>query len=1032
MLLPVPPTARPDWLPAWATEQFFKDNAAGFGKAVPPTIIDGLTINMPGAPAASAVVCLVVIPSLLTGREIRSLEIVEDSSVVSVSLLKDTGADWNLVSSSFVASLNGILPLVPLSRPVPLRCVNGDTGKTVSHTIRLPLRLPNDHFSEEVFAIADLGIRQDIILGLPWLEKFCPEAISSLRKFGESLENLPTGNVVSLPAAADSSPIRGSQIESNPAVSGSTDSDTVFRFPASRDPSAAFSAGGVIAAIDAEIFRRQHATEIAACCASLRAAVDARLEEITAIQAMAASGNSEDAGVRGPTGNSEGWLDTIPAEFRRFAHTVFSDEAAAELPPHRPDHDCVIRVREGEKLATSKIYDMSQEQLTTLKALLDVELKKGFIRPSHSESSAPVFFVTDPPSQSRNKGQLRLVVDYRDLNRKIELDEYPIPLTRTVMARLPKAKIFTKFDVRSGFSNIRVAPGSEPATAFKTPFGWFEYQVMPMGLATAPSVFQRFINSVLAPFLDLFCFAYLDDIIIFSDSETEHRQHVTAILEALEKNRLHLKPAKCVWFTKEVSFLGYTAVAGKGIRMSDDKIAKITALAPPTNVHELPEALGLIQFYSGFIPHYSDHTAVLTRLTSKDVPWNWSPKCSDAWSRILAAIQKEVFLAAFDWEKPTILETDASDVAYGGVISQPDDDNKLRPVVIFHHKFKSHEKNWDIHDKELYAIVYAFDAFRHFLAQPRFPMTVVSDHRNLAKFMFSTDLLKSHDGRLGRWWQTLSAANFTIEYRPGEENVVADFLSRYQQNASEPEGLVLLPRHRFSDKAFADVNSWFKKSRADKNVRQILEDHGFGRGKKNHAAVSVQYCYRDQVETGEGQWYMDVHLLSYGSMKEALTGVILEELSQMTKLLWEPDEQGNRTPTKDNASQIVAQRDYLLQRIRAEATQIQKDLSRQKNKTQRRLEKKIKKLDNLTRTAREAKQFDALKTRLDALMEFKAKRQTLLSKAKWLEMGANNSADFWNLRKTVVEDCKIYGLQNENGSQEMIKKDIENNTRLLQ
>jgi hypothetical protein len=95
--------------------------------------------------------------------------------------------------------------------------------------------------------------------------------------------------------------------------------------------------------------------------------------------------------------------------------------------------------------------------------------------------------------------------------------------------------------------------------------------------------------------------------------------------------------------------------------------------------------------------------------------------------------------------------------------------------------------------------------------------------------MFSTDLLKSHDGRLGRWWQTLSAANFTIEYRPGEENVVADFLSRYQQNATEPEGLVLLPRHRFSDKAFADINSWFKNSRAEKNVRRILEDHGFGK-----------------------------------------------------------------------------------------------------------------------------------------------------------------------------------------------------------
>lgn len=761
------------------------------------------------------------------------LEFVEDGLLdLRVSLLKDTGADWNLVSSSFVARMELNRFLLPLSEPIRFDTAAGRGNSYVTHTIRLPLRL-NEHFSEEVYAVAPLGIKQDIILGLPWLEKFCPDAIESLRKFGGSLENPLAGNVETRPAAA-ALPKRGSQIESLPAAPETADPDTPLRFPGCQDPVTAFTAGGVLAAVDAEILRRESAAEKAITCARVLATIDARLENLSAIRAFAASA---EAGVRGLTGNAEGWLNSIPLEFRRFAHTVFSDEAAAVLPPHRPDHDCTIRIREGEKLSTSKIYDMSEEQLRTLKALLDVELAKGFIRPSHSESSAPVFFVTDPPSESRNKGQLRLVVDYRDLNRKIELDEYPIPLTRTVMARLPKAKIFTKFDVRSGFSNIRMAAGSEAATAFKTPFGLFEYQVMPMGLATAPSVFQRFINSVLAPFLDLFCFAYLDDIIIFSESEEEHRAHVTQILEALEKHNLHLKPAKCVWGVSEVSFLGYTAVAGKGIRMSEDKVTKISALAPPRNVHELREALGLINFYGGFIPHYSDICAPMNRLTSKDVAWEWNDECSAAWSRLLAAVQKDVFLAAYDWELPTTLETDASDVAYGGVISQPGPDGKLRPVLMYHHKFSGHEKNWDIHDKELFAIVYAFDQFRHFLAQPRFPVSVISDHRNLAKFMFSTDLLKSHDGRLGRWWQTLSAANFVIEYRTGDENVVADFLSRYQQDVEPPSGHILLPEHRFSAKALSDISGWFKKSRAEKNIRQVLED---GFGKKNGSALPVE------------------------------------------------------------------------------------------------------------------------------------------------------------------------------------------------
>jgi hypothetical protein len=204
---------------------------------------------------------------------------------------------------------------------------------------------------------------------------------------------------------------------------------------------------------------------------------------------------------------------------------------------------------------------MSKEQLSTLRQILDEQLSQGFIRPSSAGNSAPVFVVVDKASSSRGVDQIRLVVDYRDLNPKIYLDEYPLPLVRTVMERLPRARIFRKFDVRAGFNNIRIRPGDESKTEFKTFFGLFEYTVMPFGLATAPSVFQRFINHVLAPFLDIFVFAYLDDIVIFSEKEEQHEKHVTMVLEALEKAQLHLKPAKCVWSRKEISFLGFTAVA---------------------------------------------------------------------------------------------------------------------------------------------------------------------------------------------------------------------------------------------------------------------------------------------------------------------------------------------------------------------------------------------------------------------------------------------------------------------------------------
>ncbi len=715
--------------------------------------------------------------------------------------LMDTGAECDLVTSSLVASLESqnLCARFPIE-PFSLGAVDRLDACQVTHAANLPLRL-GESFSEWDFAIADLPSPPHIILGLPWMRKHCPEVLHFLEKFGPTIIH------------TDGSWTPYTKAVHTPAISPLSTTPKPQALSPSTNTAAAFSAGGVFAAVEAEIHRRQEATEKA------RSVMIAQIRVCQAIQ-----DKQDDPGVRGLTGNQEGWLDTIPEAFRKYADTVFSDASAARLPPLRPGTDCEIRIKDGSVLKTSKIYDMSQEQLTTLKALLDAELAKGFIRPSQSGSSAPVFFVRDPPSESRNQGQLRLVVDYRDLNQKIELDEFPIPLSRTIMSRLPRAKIFTKFDVRSGFANIRMKPGSEPATAFKTFFGLFEYQVMPMGLATAPSVFQRFINSVLAPYLDLFCFAYLDDIIIFSDSVEEHQKHVDLILQALRDNELHLKPSKCSWFQDTVSFLGFTVVAGRGIRMSDDKIQGIRASPVPRGLSDLRSFLGLVNFYDKFIPHYSDIVSPLTDLTKKDSPWNWTDRCQEAFDRLLSAIRNDVFLAAFNPDLPCTLETDSSDVAYAGVISQPGPDGSLRPLIFFHHKFKDHEKGWDAADKELYAIIFAFDRYRHFLAQPKFPVEVFSDHRNLAKFMFSSDLLKSHDGRLARWWEKLALSNFTIHYRTGESNVVADFLSRYgYEDSAALDAKSLLPASRFSAKALADIETWFKTSATTPNIRQKLE-----------------------------------------------------------------------------------------------------------------------------------------------------------------------------------------------------------------
>lgn len=186
-------------------------------------------------------------------------------------------------------------------------------------------------------------------------------------------------------------------------------------------------------------------------------------------------------------------------------------------------------------------------------------------------------------------------------------------------------------------------------------------------------------------------------------------------------------------------------------------------------------------------------------------------------------------------------------------------------------------------------------------------------------------------------------------------------------------------------------------------------------GWTDHQAVSVEYCPRDQIEIGTGQWYMNVHLLKHQVMKESLSGVLQTELSKLAKLLGTPDEGGYRSPLPESARQVIEQFDYLLEQIHTKAKQIQEDLSKKRNKIQKNFERRINHLDNLDRTPGRARKLKGLKIRLEALQEVTARRKTLLAKAKWIEMGAHRHANFWNLGKTPVEDRKIQGLQNAEG-----------------
>jgi len=286
----------------------------------------------------------------------------------------------------------------------------------------------------------------------------------------------------------------------------------------------------------------------------------------------------------------------VPSEYHDLLH-VFSRSDSEKLPQRRP-YDHKIQLEKGKQPPFGPLYSMSQNELKVLRKYLDDNLAKGFIRASSSPAASPVIFVKKPG------GGLRFCVDYRALNALTIKNRYPIPLIQETLRRLSKAKYYTKFDIIAAFNRLRVAKGDEWLTAFRTRYGLFEYLVMPFGLANAPSTFQHFVNDVLRPYLDVFCTAYIDNILVYSDNLQDHKKHVRLVLEAMSEAGLQLDIDKTEFHKAEVTYLGYV-ISTDGIKMDPAKVQAIVSWEYPTNTKDVRAFLGFANFYRRFINNFS-------------------------------------------------------------------------------------------------------------------------------------------------------------------------------------------------------------------------------------------------------------------------------------------------------------------------------------------------------------------------------------------------------------------------------------------
>ena len=374
----------------------------------------------------------------------------------------------------------------------------------------------------------------------------------------------------------------------------------------------------------------------------------------------------------------------------------------------------------------------------------------------------------------KKDGSLRPCIDYRGLNKITIRNRYPLPLMSSAFDLLQGAVVFTKLDLRNAYHLVRIRRGDEWKTAFNTPSGHYEYQVMPFGLTNAPAVFQALINDCLRDMINRFVFVYLDDILIFSNSQQEHRLHVRQVLQRLLQNHLFVKAQKCEFHRPEVSFLGYILREAQ-IEMDPGKTKAVRDWRPPRSIKEVQQFLGFANFYRKFIRGFGSVAEPISALTKKGKgTFVWSPKADRAFCELKARFSSAPILVLPDPSRSFIVEVDASEVGVGAILSQRATDGKIHPCAFYSHRLTPTESRYDVGDRELLAVKMALEEWRHWLEGAQHPFLVWTDHRNLEYLQVAKHL----NPRQSRWSLFFSRFDFTLSYRPGSKNVKPDALSR--------------------------------------------------------------------------------------------------------------------------------------------------------------------------------------------------------------------------------------------------------------
>ena len=391
-----------------------------------------------------------------------------------------------------------------------------------------------------------------------------------------------------------------------------------------------------------------------------------------------------------------------PSQQKELKQLIHEYEHLFPDIPTRTDkiyHDVIV---EDSKPIKQHPYRMNPLKQKYLQDEVKYLLENDFIEPSQSNYSSPCILVP------KSNGTYRMCTDYRKVNSVTKTDSFPIPRIDDCIDKVGNSKYVTKFDLLKGFWQVPLTDRAKEVSAFATPNGLYQYKVMAFGMKNSPATFQRLVNNIICG-LDG-CDAYIDDVIIYSDSWSDHLQRIRKFFHRLSKAKLTVNLAKAEFCHATVTFLGHLVGQGQ-VKPLEAKVNAISEFPVPKCKRQLMRFLGMAGYYRKFCKNFSGIAEPLTNLLKKSKKFKWNDKCQDAFDRLKAILKSAPVLLAPDFDKCFKLAVDASDVGIGAVLLQEDNNGIDHPVCYFSKKFNKHQKNYSTIEKECLALILAIQQF---------------------------------------------------------------------------------------------------------------------------------------------------------------------------------------------------------------------------------------------------------------------------------------------------------------------------------